>query len=99
MHFMSVAPQSLLSLLLLLPLIQILKGTYREVKFVNVSMNALGALDRSCDSLLAMLNDLNTPYNLRNRIISQIMNISIRCTYCIFCRRNKDWTDPALMDL
>ena len=82
-----------------LSLIQTLKATCREVKFVNVSMSALGALDKSYDSLLAMLNDLNLPYNLRNRLISKVMNISIRCTYYIFCRRNKDWTDPALMDL
>ena len=44
-----------------LPLIQALQTTYREVKFVNVSMSALGALDESCDSLLAMVNDLDTP--------------------------------------
>ena len=56
-------------------------------------MSALGALDKSCDSLLALLNDLDTPYNLGNRLISKIMNISIRCTYYIFCRRSKDWTD------
>ena len=49
--------------------------------------------------IIIMLNDLDTPYNLRNRIISKIMNISIRCTYYVFRRRNKDWTDPALMDL
>ena len=24
--------------------------------------------------------------------------IIIRCTYYIFCRRNKEWTDPNLMD-
>ena len=27
-----------------------------------------------------------------------IMNIAIRATYFIFCRRSKDWTDPDLMD-
>ena len=82
-----------------LPVIQALQATYGEVKLVDVSMSTLGALDKSSDSLLAMLSDFDTPYNLRNRIISKIMNISIRCTDYIFCRRNKDWTDPALMDL
>ena len=40
----------------------------------------------------------STLYNLKNRMISKIMNMSIRCTYYIFCRQPKDWTDPALMD-
>ena len=46
-------------------------------RFVNLSMSALGAFDKSCDSLLSMLNDLETPYNLKHRIILKIMNISI----------------------
>ena len=54
-------------------------------------MSALGALDKSCDSLLAMLIGLNTPYNLRNCLILN-MNISIRCTYYIFCQQKKEWT-------
>ena len=52
-----------------LPLKKMLKGTYREVKFVNVSMSAVGALENSWDSLLDMLNNLNTPYNLTNHPI------------------------------
>ena len=28
----------------------------------------------------------------------KLMNIVICCTYYIFCRHNKDWTDPNLMD-
>ena len=66
---------------------------------INVLMSALGALDKFCDNLLAMNNDLDTRCNLTNRLISKILSISIRCTQCIFYRRNKDWTDPALMDL
>ena len=46
-----------------LSLLKALRATYREVKFVNVSMSALGALDKSCDSLLAMLNNLDNPCN------------------------------------
>ena len=30
-------------------------------------------------------------------IIKKIMNIAVRSTYYIFCRRNKAWTDPALL--
>ena len=34
--------------------------TYTEVKFINASMSTLGALDKFCDSLLAVLSDLDT---------------------------------------
>ena len=80
------------------PLVHSLSSSYQEVKFVNVSMSALGALDSSCDSLMELLEDLDFSEKLRKRLISKIMNIAIRCTYFIFCRRNKEWTDPNLMD-
>jgi len=31
--------------------------------------------------------------------IKKITNIAIRTSYYIFCRRNKEWTDPELMTL
>ena len=47
---------------------------------------------------MELLEDLDFAEKLRKRLISKIMNIAIRCTYFIFCRRNKEWTDPNLMD-
>ena len=80
------------------PLVLSLFSSYQEVKFVNVSMSALDALDSSCDSLMELLEDLDFAEKLRKRLISKIMNIAIRYTYYIFCRRNKEWTGPNLMD-
>ena len=77
------------------PLVLSLSSSYQEVKFVNVSMSALGALDSSCDSLMELVEDLDFAEKLRKQ---KIMNIAIRCTHYIFCRRNKEWTDPNLMD-
>ena len=34
-----------------------------------------------------------------NYTIKKITNIAIRTSYYIFCRRNKEWTDPELMTL
>ena len=61
-------------------------------------MSALGALDSSCDSLMELLKDLDFPEKLLKCLISKIMNTAIHSTYYIFCRRNKDFTDPYLMD-
>ena len=63
-----------------------------------IIMSVLGALDSSCDSLMELLEDLDFAEKFRKRLISKIMNIAIRCTYYIFCRRNKEWTDPNMMD-
>ena len=75
-----------------------LSSSYNAVHFVNVSMSAIGVLDNSCHSLVKMMKDLDMSETLQCHIISKIMNISIRCTYYIFCCRNKDWSNPDLMD-
>ena len=31
--------------------------------------------------------------------IKKVVSITIRCTYYIFCRRNKSWPNPDLLDL
>ena len=64
--------------------------------YINVSMSALGVI-KSCESLTKMLKDLDVEVSIQRRLISKIVNIAIRSTYFIFCRRNKDWTDPDLM--
>ena len=81
-----------------LPLVASLSSSYDEVKFINVSMSALGVFDNSCESLTKMLKDLDIEVPIQRRLLSKVMNIAIRSTYYIFCRRNKDWTNPDLMD-
>ena len=63
-----------------------------------MSMSALGVFDKSCESLTKMLKDLDIEVPIQRRLLSKVMNIAIRSTYYIFCRRNKDWTNPDLMD-
>ena len=79
------------------PLIQDLRSQYRNIIFINLSMSALGIYEASSDTILTMMNDLGTEKSVRKFIIKKIMNIAVRSTYNIFCRRNKTWTDPALL--
>ena len=78
-------------------LIADLKNTYRKVTYVNLSMGAIGVVGRDSNIL-----DLLRYFKLSNADISyhvgKIMNICVRSTYYIFCRRNKDWLDPPLME-
>ena len=67
-----------------------LRSQYKEVHFVNLSMGALGVMSKSSTSFLDLMKDLGFDDNTRSFIIRRLMAISIRATYYIFCRRNKD---------
>ena len=68
------------------------------IKFVNISMSALGILGSSSDSLLSVIKVFNFDQNSQNHIIKKFVCIAIRCTYYVFCRRNKPWPSPELLD-
>ena len=79
-------------------LIDSLKKSDSTVKFVNLSMSALGILETSSESLLSMLTDLHFGEKTKENVILKTMNIPVRCSYYIFCKRNKSWTNPELLD-
>ena len=77
-------------------LINDLKSEY-NVKFVNLSISALGVFDHECSTFIDMLENLNIEKKQYKYIVTKIMSIAIRSTYYIFCCRNKIWDDPDLM--
>ena len=79
------------------PLFTNLRTEYTNINFVNLSMSALGIYGTSSDTFLQMLKDLNFNQNLTHQIIMKASNIAIRCTYYIYCRRNKQWSNPELL--
>ena len=81
-----------------LPLIADLQRSYSTVKFVNLSMSALGILGTSSESFLSMLTDLYFDEKTTKHALVKSMNIAIRCTFYIFCRRSKSWTNPELLN-
>ena len=81
-----------------LPLIADLQNSYSTVKLINLSMSALEILGTSSESFPSMLRDLNFDDTTKHKILSKTINIAVRCTYYIFCRRNKPWTNPNLLD-
>ena len=71
-----------------------LRSQYKEVHFVNLSMGALDVMSNSSTSFLDMMKDLGFDDNTKSFIVRRLIAISIRATYYIFCRRNKDWPNP-----
>ena len=79
------------------PLLSNLRTEYTNINFVNILMSALGIYGTSSDTILQMLRDINFNRNLAHQIIMKASNIAIRCTYYIYCRRNKQLLNPELL--
>ena len=80
-------------------LTQQLKNDYDKINFVNLSISALGIYDKSTTDFIDMMKTLKFDKRSTNYMIKKITSIAIRTSYYIFCRRNKEWTDPELMTL
>ena len=79
------------------PLLTNLRTEYTNINSVNLSMSALSIYGTSSDTFLQMIKDLNFNQNLIHQIIMKASNIAIRCTYYFYCRRNKQWSNPDLL--
>ena len=71
-----------------------LRSKYNQINFINLSLGALGTVGSSSDSSSELLKAVDFDSKMQKAILSRIMNITIRCTYYIFCCRNKPWTSP-----
>ena len=78
-----------------------LKKKYEKVTFVNLSMSALGLICKDDDGngILQALKSIGLSELLSKNIIRNIINVCIRTTYYIFCRKDKEWTNPELLTL
>ncbi len=83
-----------------LDLIKEQQTCFPTVKFINLSLSTLGVFSRSSvEDLDEMLRSLkfDTQYNKYTK--KKIVNICIRTSYYIFCRRNKEWNSPELLTI
>ena len=71
---------------------------FTSVNFVNLSVSSLGVFDKECYSLLQMLNGIGLDKKHQEYCLKKITSLAIRTTYYIFCRRNKEWTNPDLLN-
>ena len=81
------------------PLQQTLLPNYKQIKFINISMGALGTIGSSSESFIDLLKSLGFNDKVQKHILSNLINITIRSTYFIFCCRNKPWTSHDLLNL
>ena len=79
-------------------LLQSLTGKYEKVTFINLSMSALGIYGKSCGNFKSTLIDIGLAEPEAKYIFEKSIKICIRTSYFIFCSRNKEWTDPDLLE-
>lgn len=72
-------------------------NNYEQVKFVNLSISSLGVFSQPSLEFIEMLKDLKFDERCRKYFMKRIINICIRTSYYIFCKRNKTWDNPTLM--
>ena len=79
--------------------LQDLNARYKNATFVNLSMSALGLIDKndSEQNLFNALTSVGVPKENATNVIKTAINICIRSTYYLFCKQDKDWLDPDLL--
>ena len=60
-------------------------------------MSSLGIFESSSNSVIKMIEDLGFDKNRQSYIIKKIINVAVRCSHYIFCRRNQPWMNPELL--
>ena len=78
-------------------LLEDLKSRYKKVKFINLSMGAIGIYGDTCFNLNSVLKHLGLSENEVNYLLRKLCNICIPATYFIFCKRNKTLDHLALL--
>ena len=80
------------------PLMNRLKSSYDKVVYCNVSMGACGFIEKDSKRFFELLSNLHVSDTEIKYLTKKMINICIRASYFIFCCRNKEWTNPELLD-
>ena len=78
-------------------LLEDFKSRYKNVKFINLSMCAIGIYGDTCFNLKSVLKHLGLNENKVNYLLRKLYNIRIWAAYFIFCKRNNAWDHSALL--
>ena len=62
-------------------LIQRFKTTFRKIKFINLSLGAIGIYSKSKDTFLDLLSSLEVDKEHSSYVLPKISNVCIRTTY------------------
>jgi hypothetical protein len=65
-----------------------------ELDLVLVEISSLGFVTKKGKDFKNLLNNFNCD---SNKVMITCAEVAIRCSYYIYCRRNKDWLSPGIL--
>jgi hypothetical protein len=68
-----------------------------KVKFLNLSMGASGVLCNQSNQILEWLQEVGLTQRDALYTVKRIMNVCLRCTYFLFCKRDEEIEIPKLL--
>ena len=75
-----------------------LKNHYNYVKFINLSIGAIGVVGMSSRCFYDLLmNGLKPDETHKNFLVRKIISCCIRTAYYFFCMKGKEWPQPQLL--
>ena len=77
-------------------LIRRLESDY-DVEYFDLSMGGIGVIGSESKNLRKMFIDLGLSTDESDYLVRKVINVCLRSTYYIFCRRNKQWEGPSLL--
>ena len=78
-------------------LLKSMEKDYTSVTFINLSMGYLGIIGKDSINLHKLLKAANMDKSLIAYCIKKLSACCIRFTYYLFCRKDKAWSEPALL--
>ena len=70
---------------------------YTSVTFINLSMGSLGIIGKDSMNLHKLLKAIDMDKSSIACCIKKLSACYIRCTYYLFCTKDKVWSDPNLL--
>ena len=71
------------------------KTPYNKIELLFFEVSSLGFVGQDAKGMKAYLDSLKIN---SEELFLKCSEVAIRCTYYIYCRRNKEWTNPELLD-
>ena len=75
-------------------LIETLKEKYSSITYLNLSMGSIGTIFKESNNIEKVFKEIGMEEKNYVYLIKKIIEICIRCSYYIFCRRAKEWENP-----
>ena len=72
-------------------------STTRDIVFINLVISSIGTIAKESKLLIDMLEKIGLNDNEISATIRKLINITIRSTYFIFCKRDSEWPNPDLL--